>query len=327
MRPLTWVDAVALAAGLATGALSHDGAAKRRKEQVKQGVVVRGFEGPAVGALVGATATVAGAAMSNREAMVFGAGVGAGIAIHDLVYHFQRNLSFKPVLFLGEEVIADRWTRIIHIDPRLSVEKKEALILPLFRDLAAQSVGVPLCVPKMALPPEILQRLRQACAWLTHQLQIQPGNPEQLTKVQKWFHIHGVRKGGYEANEAMTSPNPKLRRPDVDRFRLLPLLLDTLRKKGKLEFDCDDGSLAVGAMAWYNGVPAYHAFVSQRPGSPPPLHHVFPVVPGPGGELWALETIKEIPPFPLSKASRVFNPLHRLTVMGPAGSYWDVPLR
>jgi hypothetical protein len=201
--------------------------------------------------------------------------------------------------------------------------EKERLILPLLRDLAVQAAPYPvvLCKPDLALPPEVRKDLQAAAAFLTKNLGINPLDPASLIKVQMFFHKEGVMKGGYEDEESATAPIPELRRPDVDRFRLLPVLLDKWVETGQLNFDCDDGVLSVNAVGFYNSIPCYTGVISQFQNRS--LHHVFPIAMLTPNELWGMETINVMPPFPLSRIKRVFQPLTRFVLVHPDGHYTE----
>jgi len=324
MNEISWKDIALLAAGLGTGVVADVMDQKRKERAKKEG----GPGGVEIGSIAGALSGVASLAFDSREILAFGGGAGAGMALHDLATQYKRNQpAFRPMKIMGEESLVKRWTRIIEIDPSMSDEQKEALILPLLRDLAAQASPdvVFLKNPDYELPGEVRQELQKACEFLSQALGIRPGNPVDLIKAQRFFHFEGVMKGGYEAEESMTSKDPTLRRPDVDRFRLLSLLLQVYEKDGVLRFDCDDWGLGCNSLSFYNGIPGYFGVISQHRDQN--LHHVFPISMLRSGELWGLEGIKVVPPFPISRAAEIYQPLTRFVLIYPDGSYQDQQVR
>ena len=316
MKDLGWIDAMLVAAGLGTGALSSEVAYRSKKRRPEGGVEF--------GGLISALSSVAALALGKREIFEFGAGVGLGVAVNDLSHQLSKGKRFDTVQFVGEKRVTDKWQGLVEIDPRMPNAEKEAIILPLLRDISAQSSRVceRLLIPEYALPADVVDMQLKACEALSQALDIKPGDPREMVKVQRWFHTEGVKKGGYEAAEHMTHPNPELRRADVDRFRLLSKLLERWDRTGELRFDCDDATIAVCSMAWYNGLRPYMGVISQNPMKL--LHHIFPVIDMGGGDLYCLECIKTYPPFHVYEGRKIFAPLTRFCLVNPDGSFGDI---
>ncbi len=317
MQKLSWIDAVYLAAGLGAGAGTN---ALRHYCKEKDSQDEDDWRGAAYGAAAAAVGGAAGLILDSKEITELGVGFGVGTAAHEVVHHVKRG-SFKPVRIMGESTMSKRWEGRIEIDPSLPDSEKEKLIIPLLRDLAAQASPFPmvLCRPEYALPPEVKDRVVHASAYLSNLLGIQHQNPPTMIRVQKWFHSEMVRKMGYEGEESSTHPDPALRRPDVDRFRLLPLILDVWQKEGIVRADCDDTVAILGGVAFYNQIPSYFGVFSQKPDKN--LHHVAPILELRPGELWVLECIKEIPAFPIAMAKKIYRPLTRFVLVYPDGHY------
>jgi len=323
MKDLTWKDGALFALAYGIGYSLHEAAA-RMKEKAK---IEGGPEGFEIGAVTGAISAAAGLVFDSREFADIGVGMGSGIATNDLVWHFKKKERFRKMFFMGEAALVDRWTNVIEIDSSLSDDAKEAIVIPLIRDLGAQCAPAPpqLCHPQFALPADIRALQLEACHSISSMLRINPMNPAEMVKVQRWLQLEGVGKGGYEPDESMTSPDPALRRPDVDRFRLPSLLLAKWMQTGKIPFDCDDGTITVNGMSWYNGIGPYAVVISQYPDRH--LHHIAPAV-DMGGQIVVLETIKYgLPPFRIEDAKRVFAPLTRMVLVHPSGRYEDLNVR
>lgn len=319
MRDFNWTDAVYIAAGFATGFVGHELAAREKQRLEIEG----GPEGFEIGGLISALSTIAGLVFDRREVMTFGAGLGAGVSIHDLQWHIRHGEKFRPMYLMGQKPLVDRWTRIIKIDPDLPRAEKEAIIIPLIRDLSAQCAQRPLNLvhPQYALPPKIVDLQRKACAAFSSMLRIAPNKSSEMVKVQGWFQRQGVQKGGYEPSEGLTSPIKALRRADVDRFRLPSLLLTQWNEDGVVNFDCDDGGITVGGVSFYNNVLPYWGVISQYRSKM--LHHIFPIIKV-GNRLYCLETINNTPPYRISDIRKVFKPLTRVVLVRPDGSYSDI---
>jgi hypothetical protein len=324
MDKMTWRDAAFIAGGLAAGA---GGSELRHFLKKKDQENTDDWEGVEFGAIAAAVSGIAGLAFDSKEILELGVGAGIGAASADICRNVVKKRKIAGFRIMGQEPLIRRWQAIIDIPPDLDDAEKEKIIIPLLRDLAIQASRNPalLVHPQYALPPEVKDRYVQAAGFMSNLLGIDPLNPPSIIRMQKWFHLEGVRKGGYEANESMTHPNPEMRRPDVDRFRLLPLLMDVWQSDGKIRFDCDDSVFAVNAVQFYNGWPAWAGVISQQPDKYP--HHVFPIAMLKPGELYGLECIREIPPFPLSEVERVYRPLTRFVLVDPMGGFHDVPLR
>ena len=323
MKDLTWKDGALFALAYGIGYSLHEAAA-RMKEKAK---IEGGPEGFEIGAVTGAISAAAGLVFDSREFADIGVGLGSGIATNDLVWHFKHKEKFRKMFIMGEEPLLDRWTKIIEIDPSLSDDAKEAIVIPLIRDLGAQCAQITpgLCHPQFALPADIKALEVNACAAINNLLGIVPLNPLEIQKVQRWIQLEGVGKGGYEPDESMTSPRKELRRPDVDRFRLPSLLLAGWMKNGKINYDCDCGTVCIDGMSWYNGMFPYAVVISQYPDRH--LHHIAPAV-DMGGQIVVLETIKYgLPPFRIEDAKRVFAPLTRMVLVHPDGRYEDLNVR
>jgi len=295
------------ALGLTLGAIGHRFIGAFRvdiEKKIKQSLPApEGFK-------IGTITTFLSLMFPENEVKYFIAGLGTGITVDDVIWHAFQKYKIKKI-DLGDTEEWDyvkKYSSIMHVDERLPLTEKEAIILPYFPSTIIEQRPNP-------LQHKAIERVIKENHMNRQKLSL-----TDMYWLQQFFLFYGQ----YEANEGLWGGH--------DRIRTLAKLL-RVRDSGNWErdghscfkFDCDDGATCVNQILDYYHYPTMFGLISQKSQKVDgvhPLHHIFPLIKA-GGRIWLVETIKSTPIVPIEFAHEIFNNLQRFTVVTGDGVYYD----
>lgn len=310
MRPLTMkTKAISAGTGVLAGAAMHQAAAMIKRKFVKNKTLIHGKD-------LGVLAAFIAMVMPEDEWKYRVGGFGVGMAVHDVFYHVMHDIKMEPLYFgdQKEDFLRNynNYYRLVHYDPTLPMEEKEAITLPLISHTVHDMRG----------RPEQVRAIRKILAWSG----VRPSRKltmDDVKRIQGFFFRY---LSDYEGNEGLWHGH--------DRYRTAARLVGEIETTGRMPYDCDCASLVVGQIVDSFHYPFYVVYISQKTMPNPrklqqplysfkkhilhPLHHVLPAVMF-GGQLWLVECIKRVPIIPIRFAHKIFSNLRRMVIVDKFG--------